>query len=178
MITVANLRPVKGIDVLVRAAALVCRSRPDTVFLVVGAASDAAYSEEMRRLAASLGISDRMRFWGLESQPGRLLGAADVFALLSHNEGFSNAIIEAMAQRLPCVVSDVGGNAEAVRDGHNGWLVAPSDHTAAAVRILALLDDAGSRRRMGEAGFELVERQFTTAAMIRRLTASYDALLR
>jgi glycosyltransferase involved in cell wall biosynthesis len=177
VITVANLRPVKGIEIFLRAAALVCRKRPDATFVIVGAASDPGYFEEMQRLSTWLGISDHVRFWGPEGQPAKLLSSSDIFALLSNNEGFSNAIVEAMAQQLPCVVTDVGGNAEAVRDGHNGWLVPRADYSAAADRILALVEDVELRRRMGAAGFEVVERQFTTPAMIERLTGCYEALL-
>ena len=177
VITLANLRRVKGIEVLLRAAALVCRSRPETVFLIVGDALDPGYLEELQKLATSLGISDSVRFWGPETRPARLLGACDVFALLSHSEGFSNAIVEAMASRLPCVVTDVGGNPEAVFDGRNGFVVGRGDYQAAADRIITLIADEEGRQRMGDAAFRIVEEHFTTTAMINRLTACYEGLL-
>ena len=178
VVTLGNLRRIKGVEVLLRAAALVCRSHPGTVFLIVGDALDSGYLEELQQLAASLGISDYIRFWGPETRPARLLRACDVFALLSHSEGFSNAIVEAMASRLPCVVTDVGGNREAVFDGRNGFVVDRGDYQAAAGRIIKLIADDGARQRMGDAAFRVVEERFTTTAMISRLTACYEGLLR
>jgi glycosyltransferase involved in cell wall biosynthesis len=78
---------------------------------------------------------------------------------------------------LPCVVTNVGGNPEAVVDGRNGFVVGPGDYRAAADRILALLDDGEQRQRMGDAALRIVEERFTTTAMMRRLTACYEDLL-
>lgn len=178
VMTVANVRPIKGIDVLLRAAAGVCRSLPETMFVIVGDAPDPAYLRQVEQLAGALGIGANVRFLGYQPNLRSLLPAADAFALLSWSEGFSNAILEAMASRLACVVSDAGGNPEAVLDGQNGWVVACGDHSAAAGKLISLLTNVEERDRMGRRSLALVQTQFTIEAMIRRLTASYEAVLR
>jgi glycosyltransferase involved in cell wall biosynthesis len=90
----------------------------------------------------------------------------------SHAEGISNAILEAMALRLPVVATDVGGSPELVREGVNGFIVPPGAPAALARRILDLLGSAQLRRHMGEKGRRIVEREFAVAQM----RASYDAL--
>lgn len=177
VITVANIRPVKGIELVLRAARLASESRRNVIFLIVGDAPDPGYLREMQDLVQSLQVASCVRFWGPERDVGSLLKAADVFLLLSHSEGFSNALVEAMACGLPCVASDVGGNREAVQSGETGFVTPPGDYTVAAARIGELLDCPEERRRMGAAARERVQRQFTTAAMIQRITASYEALL-
>jgi glycosyltransferase involved in cell wall biosynthesis len=177
VISVCNIRRLKGIDVLIRAAAMVCASRPRAVFVVVGAAPDTACLAELQDMRAAYGLCKNFYFWGPERHVASLLKAADVFALLSRTEGFSNAIVEAMTCGLPCVVTDVGGNREAVRDGECGWVVPPDDQQSAADRIGKLIDEPEIRRRMGGAALAIAQRNFTAAGMIERLTELYDKLL-
>jgi len=105
------------------------------------------------------------------------LSAADIFVLPSRSEGFSNAIVEAMAASLPVVATDVGGNAEAVRDGISGFVVPSEDIPALAAAIIRLLSDPSKAQAMGVAGKKLVEEKFTTDAMMRQITFSYAQLL-
>jgi glycosyltransferase involved in cell wall biosynthesis len=177
VLTVANVRKVKGLDVLVRAAGRVLQARPDTTFLVVGRIDDRAYYEELLRMAKTLGIAGRICFTGPADCVPLYLSAADVFCLLSRSEGFSNALVEAMAASLPCVATAVGGNPEALSDGSNGYLVEPEDDAAPADRILHLLDNPATREAMGKAAACLVRERFTTATMVRALASSYEELL-
>ena len=107
-----------------------------------------------------------------------LLKASDVFCLPSRSEGLSNALLEAMACRLPCVATDVGGNPEAVIDGLTGFLVPAENPEALAARILTLLRNRDSAQRMGQASRRLVESKFTVQHMIHRLAFLYNELLR
>jgi len=178
---VANIRRVKGIDVFLRAAAIVKQRCPDTTFLIAGVfgtnAEHVTYKEEVLRLRNTLGLDKQVRFLGASTQVPQLLALSDVFALTSRSEGFSNALLEAMVCGVPPVVSAVGGNPEVVEDGVNGFLVPPDDPAAAADRIMKLLADPEMRRRMGAAARKRVLDRFTIQVMVNRVAAAYDSLL-
>ncbi len=175
--TVGNIRWIKGHDVFVRAAALVLKRFPETVFSIAGEVLEPGYYTELERLVREAGIADRFHFAGGVSNVQQHLRQADVFVLPSRSEGFSNAILEAMAAGLPVIATDVGGNAEAVEGGVTGLLVAPGDARALAAAICSLLADPASSERMGAAGRALAERRFSTAAMMRRLVGQYRELI-
>lgn len=175
--TVANIRPVKGLDVLMRAAAIVCREFPQSRFLIAGEIIDREHHEHLMRLVRELGLQENVTFLGRTENVTGLLKLSTMFCMLSRSEGFSNAILEAMATGLPCVVTSVGGNPEAIQDGHSGFLVPSEDERTAAERILALLRDREKARQMGKAARATVEEKFTAAAMVRGWTRQYDMLL-
>ena len=106
-----------------------------------------------------------------------LLRAADLFVHPSHQEGFSNAILEAMAAGLPVVACDVGGNPEAVVDGVTGRLVPPRDPTALANAMAEILADPGKGRSMGEAGRQRATEQFSLDRMVREIEEMYESLM-
>lgn len=106
-----------------------------------------------------------------------LLKMSSVFCMLSRSEGFCNALLEAMACGVPSVVSRVGGNPEAIRDGESGFLVPVEDHQAAAERILFLLRNPDQASKIGEAGRNAVFSQFSATAMIDNLISLYSELM-
>jgi L-malate glycosyltransferase len=177
IVSVGNIRPVKGTDVLLKTAARVCEQFPCAVFVVIGRANDTEYFRSVQDLSKSLGLSRNVRFLGLRNDVISILKASDVFFLPSRSEGLSNALLEAMACQLPCVVTDVGGNAEVVEDSQSGFLVPSEDSASAADRILALLRDSQAGRRMGKFGRKIVEERFGAQAMVDRLVGLYDGLL-
>jgi glycosyltransferase involved in cell wall biosynthesis len=177
VVTVGHVRRVKGFDILIRAAATVCQRLPRTTFVVAGEPLEPDYVLELEDLARSLGVAERVCLLGGTENVFPLLRTSDVFCLPSRSEGFSNALLEAMACGLPCVVTRVGGNAEAVKDGHNGFLVPPEDPLALAERLLVLLENSARAKRMGEAGARIVRERFTVEAMIDQLVGIYDDLL-
>lgn len=174
---VANIRRIKGIDVLVRAAQRVCAEIPGAVFLLVGDCSPRPSVEEIRSLVRSLGLENNVKFLNFVENPVPILKMSNVFCLLSRSEGFSNALLEAMACGVPPVVTQVGGNPEAIRDGENGFLVPPEDDKAAAERILSLLRDPERARRLGEAARATARTQFSAETMIQNLVGLYRELL-
>jgi glycosyltransferase involved in cell wall biosynthesis/peptidoglycan/xylan/chitin deacetylase (PgdA/CDA1 family) len=179
--TVANLRPIKGIDVLVRAAAAVTKEIPEALFLVAGDdahGSRRPYAEEVKQLAKSLGVEHSMRFLGQLDRVPALLGLSDLFVLPSRSEGLSNALLEAMLSGLPCVSTSVGGSPEVVVDHRTGYLVAPDDPDALAGRILKLLRDPQLRTRMGQTGRARVLEEFTVAKMTASVADAYRLALR
>jgi glycosyltransferase involved in cell wall biosynthesis len=174
---VANIRRVKGIDVLVRTAQRVCRELPDAVFLVAGSLYERDYSEEVKAMIRSIGLEKNVRLLGFIGDPVPLLKMSDAFCLLSRSEGFCNALLEAMACGIPSVVTRVGGNPEAINDGENGFLVPVEDDSAAAERLLTLLRDPERSTQIGEHGRNSVQTRFSAEAMIQKLIGVYRDLL-
>ena len=129
--TVANWRAVKGIDILVEAAALVLQSAAHVRFVIAGqfgqSPTDAAFTATVKQRARDLGIEKQMTFLGPCGYVPELLAVCDIFALPSRSEGLSNAILEAMQAALPCVATDVGGNPELIEHAATGYLVPAAD---------------------------------------------------
>ena len=170
LVCVANMHhPVKGQTDLLMALREVLRHRPDARLVLVG---DGERRPLLERLARRLGIAERCHFLGHRRDAPAILASAVAAVSASHAEGISNSILEAMALRLPMVATAVGGTPEIVRDGQDGFLVPPGAPAALARRMLDLLGDAALRRRMGERGRRIVEREFGLAQM----RTSYDAL--
>jgi L-malate glycosyltransferase len=175
--TVGNIRRVKGHDVFIKAAASVVRQFPNVTFNIAGEVLDLAYFKELQDLVRDLKLTDRFSFVSGVTNLREHLSAADIFVLPSRSEGFSNAIIEAMAASLPVVATDVGGNAEAVKDGASGFIVPPDDIAALSGAIVKLLSDPSKAKEMGIAGRDLAIERFTIDAMMNRITHVYASLL-
>ncbi len=120
-----------------------------------------------------LGLGDRVRLLGKRpaGDVAALLQGADVFLHTSCSEGISNAVLEAMATGLPVVTTDVGGMAEAVRDGIDGYLVPVRDADATAAALVRLAGDRALRAQMGAAGRERVTADFRLADQITAFAA-------
>ncbi|HEV2620229.1 MAG TPA: glycosyltransferase family 4 protein [Acidobacteriaceae bacterium] len=175
--TVGNIRRVKGHDILVKAAKLVLDRFPDVSFHIAGEVLEPEYYADLQALIREYKISDCFHFAGGLKDPRNFLLAADIFVLPSRSEGFSNAIIEAMAASLAVVATDVGGNSEAVEDGVTGLLVPTEDPSALASAISRLILNPAELCAMGAAARAAVEEKFTTEVMMRRITDTYAQLL-
>jgi glycosyltransferase involved in cell wall biosynthesis len=167
---VANLRPVKGVEVFLRAAKNVIARFPATQFLVVGEGGE---RQNLLELSRNLGIEDNVRFLGRRQNIPGLLAALDIGVLSSHSESFSNAIVEYMAAGLPVVCTDVGGAREAITEGVNGFVVPPGDHMAMAQRLSEIL--YGSRSSlMGRESKKLAEKLFSISSVIDQYQNLYE----
>jgi glycosyltransferase involved in cell wall biosynthesis len=175
--TVANVRRVKGLDTFVKAAHRVVSEFPHARFLVVGGENEPDYAAELHEEIRLKNLAKNVFLLGLTENVVPILKASQVFCLLSRSEGFSSALLEAMACSLPCVATLAGGNGEAVVDGTTGFLVAPDDPQAAADRVLRLLRDSALRATMGDAGYRRVASQFTVSTMLNNLIAFYQQLV-
>lgn len=174
--SVGHMRPEKGTDIVIEAAAQVLRRQPDCRFLIVGADNDLQFAAQMRARVHTLGLEKKIVFVGLTRDVIPILKSSNIFCLLSRTEGFSNAILEAMACKLPCVVTNVGGNAEAVENGVTGFVVPSEDVESAADSILALLNDSVGAAKMGESARKRVEMKFSSEQMISALIEFYESL--
>jgi glycosyltransferase involved in cell wall biosynthesis len=175
--TVGNIRRVKGHDVLIKAAAGIVARFPSVSFSIAGDVLEPDYFLELQALVSELGLSEHFHFAGGVANLREHLSSSDIFVLPSRSEGFSNAIVEAMAASLPVVATDVGGNAEAVADGVSGFIVPSEDIAGLSAAIVRLIDDPELARTMGEAGKNLALEKFTTEAMMEKIIVVYDGLL-
>ena len=177
---VANLSPIKRMDTLVEAFALANQQYCSAYLIVVGDNKSSKHAvstlAELEALASRLGIRERIIFVGRAEDPMPYINRFTVAVLCSESEGFSNSIIEYMSARRPTVCTDVGGNAEIVQDGHNGFLVPVGDVGVLADRLVQLLSDSALARRLGEAGSETV-RAYTHTRMVAEQMACYDRVL-
>ncbi|WP_236615139.1 glycosyltransferase [Desulfovibrio sp. X2] len=168
---VANLRPVKRVDVFVEAAARVAAERPHTVFVVVGEGEERPGLEAR---AAALGLNGNMRFLGRRTDVADLLPGLDVGVLTSDSESFSNSMLEYMAAGLPVAATAVGGCREALGDSPAGVLVAPGDAEGLARGVGMLLGQEGLRREAAARHPRRVAEMFSR----ERYVADYAALYR
>jgi GalNAc-alpha-(1->4)-GalNAc-alpha-(1->3)-diNAcBac-PP-undecaprenol alpha-1,4-N-acetyl-D-galactosaminyltransferase len=155
LVTVARLTRQKRLDLLLSAFSLI----PNTDECSLTIVGDGPLKGTLENLARELGISHRVSFTGLVTNPSSFLHGADLFVLTSEFEGFPNALLEAMACGVPVISFDCpSGPSEIIRDGIDGILVPPLDIDALARTISKLLDDEPKRIRLGQAGLEVRER--------------------
>lgn len=171
---VANLSPPKDYPTFLRAAAKVVRHNPEVYFLIVG---DGPLRASLEAETARLGLAGQVVFAGQRTNLNRFLACMDVFILCSVREGFSNALIEAMAIGLPVIATRVGGNIEAVVDGDSGFLFSAGDDEALSRLILRLISDPAKSRSLGEHGRTRVRRDFSMAKYLRSMETLYTDLL-
>lgn len=177
MTITANLIPYKGHLDLVAALGVAAEALGSGwTLLCVGA--DRGHGTALRAAAEEVGVAERIQWLGAREDVARLLAASDIGVLCSHEEGFSNAVLEYMAAGLPSVVTDVGGNAEAVADGTCGLVVPPRDPSRLAQALLRLAKDPAMRERMGAAARARVERHFDIAVCVSAYASLYRALAR
>lgn len=173
--TVARLEPQKGIRFLIEAMELLQSSGVDAELWIVGDGPDRPELEAM--VNASPDLRDSVKFLGQRDDVPALLGQMDMFVLPSLWEGLPNAVMEAMAARLPVVATSVDGTPELVNDGETGLLVPPKSPEALADAIAKLVADGALRQRMGQAGRRRIEQHFTEDRMIAETEALYRELI-
>ncbi|QBI53193.1 glycosyltransferase [Streptomonospora litoralis] len=153
---VGRLDEEKRIDDLIRALARVAERR-DAQLALVGIGQR---EQELRRLAAELGVADRVHFLGFvpDADLPQVYVAADLFAIGSVAELQSIATLEAMSTGLPVVAADALALPHLVSAGHNGYLYTPGDIATLAERLLAVLEPERARTEMGAASREIARR--------------------
>ncbi len=172
---VANLIEYKGHEDLITAFALIKNKIPqDWRLLCVG--RDDGIGGRLKTFSDSLGLGSYVIWTGPREDVSAIQAASDIGVLSSHEEGFSNAILECMASSLPMVVTDVGGNAEAVIDGDSGLVVPAKNPSALSQALLALTLDR-HRSSMGNRGRIRVMKKFTMDICIERYDLMYRQLV-
>lgn len=172
---IANLIYYKGHADLLEAMPLILATHPHVHLLLVG--RDGGVEDQLKRHSIELGIQEYVHFVGSRQDVADLLHLLDVQVLPSHEEGFSNAILEGMAAGRPLVVSRVGGNPEAVIDGITGLVVPPRSPVALSEAISELLSNPAYATELGRKAQERVRREFSIARMMQSLELLYQNVL-
>lgn len=146
------------------------RKRPRSLFIVAGEGPKTA---ELKDQVLSLPMPERVRFIGQRDDMPRVMNAADVFVMTSVKEGFSNALLEAMASGLAIIATSVGGNAEAVRDGKDGVIIPPMQIEHLHRTADRMVMDNAWRDSLRASARERAQ-NFSLDAMVRRLEALYS----
>ena len=167
---VARMAAPKDHLLLVRALAGV---RVPFRLLLIGDGPDRA---ELVAALERAGLSEHASLVGVSSEVPRLLAEAHVAALISRQEGFPLAVLEAMRAALPVLATDVGGVREAVEHGVTGLLVQRGDEAGLRTALTRLLSDAALRSSLGSAGRQAYEERFTAARMVAGTEAVYREL--
>jgi glycosyltransferase involved in cell wall biosynthesis len=171
---VANLRPVKGLDVLVRAAARVATAHPDLTFQVAG---EGDLRPEMEQAVRDAGLAGRFGLPGsVRDIPGFLAGL-EIAVLSSRAEGMCNAVLEYMAAGRAIVATTVGANTEMIEYGVHGLLVPPDDAEALAAALDRLVRDPALAARLGAAARLRAVERYSREAMVRRFEDFYHDLV-
>jgi glycosyltransferase involved in cell wall biosynthesis len=175
---VALFRPRKGVEVLLRAMALLIRQGQLVRLKAIGGFENADYEQQIHALAERLGVSDYVEWRGFQPDVLQELTSVDALVLPSlFGEGMPMVVLEAMAVGLPIVASAVEGVPEVVREGQEGLLVAPNDVNALADALLRLLHDRLAARSMGHAARRRQRSSYSDRAMASRVSGIYDRLL-
>jgi glycosyltransferase involved in cell wall biosynthesis len=168
--TVARLHRQKGIPFLLRAAAQVHRSFPQTRFMIVGGGP---WEKKLKSEAAHLGLARSVLFLGEREDATDLLSLFDVFVLPSLWEGLPYVLIEAAILAKPIVATDIDGVREVLRDGETGLLVPAADPASLALAVKLLLDDPALGRCLAGRAQRLIPKQFTIGRMIEETKRLY-----
>jgi glycosyltransferase involved in cell wall biosynthesis len=172
--TAITWRPRKGYRLLFEAFAAVRKASPRAALLVAGVDR---LEGDPADLADQLGIREAVYTLGRRDDMTEVLATFDVFALPSESEGMSNALLEAMAMRLPVVATAVGGNVVVIEDNVSGFLVEYPDSPALARKVLELFSNAELRKGVGGRARDRVVERYSAAAMVRDMEALYDRVL-
>ena len=160
---VGRLAPQKRLRDVVWAIQLLKQLRDRVYLLLVG---DGPERARLERLAKHMGCSDLVRFAGHRDDVQRLMQVMSVVWLASDFEGMSNSLMEAMANSIPVVASDIPPNRELVVDGETGFLVAVKDSVGMAQFTDRILGDADLAARLGRAGRARIESEFSVDSMV------------
>lgn len=176
MVCVANLIPYKGHADLIHALGGIRAELPDD-WAIAMVGLDSGLGAELRAMAKRQGVAKHILWLGERSDVISIYAASEIGVLCSHQEGFSNSVLEGMAAGAAMVVTDVGGNAEAVLNGECGLVVPAHDPSALGKAILTLVRDSDMRRRMACAGQLRVAEKFSLDSCVSQYAGLYRALL-
>lgn len=173
---VGRIEPLKGIDVLIRAASFI--EGPFRVLVVGGDEKDSRRKRELLRLARELGVADRITWIEAAAHDDLpyYYNAADVCAVPSYYESFGLVALEAMACGVPVVASRVGGLKETVQDGRTGYLVPWRCPEPFAERLDLLLTNEPLRRSLGREA-RLVAENYRWSEVAERVEGVYHELV-
>jgi glycosyltransferase involved in cell wall biosynthesis len=174
--SLGNIRPAKGYDILLRAAALLNQKPGSYRFVVAGQGKGRLY-EDLLALRKQLGLEERVRFLGFIDDAAAFLAALDLFLSTSISEGLPLSAIQAMVAKLPLIVTRCGGYEGLVSDRENGWLVEVGNPRAIAEVIELVAGDPGLRVRLAANARQYAIKTFDISVMLGAYQALYEQLI-
>ncbi|NWF39498.1 glycosyltransferase [Mariprofundus sp. NF] len=162
-VKVANLAERKGHIDLLKAFSTISHNHAARLFLV---GEDRGAQHEIEMMVNNLGLEEQVVILGGCSNIPDILSAMDGYVMASHSEGFSNAILEAMAAGLPIVATTVGGNAEALQNGKAGLLVPPYDPVALSKAMQEAMNNQELRETVSAVAKQSSREKFSVDAMV------------
>ena len=174
--SLGNIRSAKGYDILLRAAAYLNEKEAPFRFVIAGQGKHGLY-ERLLRLREELGLEDIVHFLGFNDDPAGFLANLDMFLLSSTSEGFSIATIQAMASKLPVVVTRSGGPEEIVNHGENGWLIEAGKPEAISDALSELMGQQDMLDILAEKGQKHAQNTFDIEKMLSKYADIYNAVL-
>lgn len=171
--TVSRLVPIKGLQNLIEALAIISDKIPNLHWLAVG---DGPEKETLLQLAKSKGIEDQVHFIGFRKDVPRCLKAMDIYVSTSYSEGFGLSVIEAMAAKVPVISTPVGGISDFLVDRINGLAIPSKQPYEIARCIMILYENPGLRNDLIEGAHEMVSERFTLHEMADNTLTLYQNL--
>lgn len=170
--SLGNIRPAKGYDILLRAAALLKDAQPAFRFVIAGQSNSKLY-DELLSLRQELGLEERVHFIGFIDDAAEFLAGLDIFLSSSISEGLPLSAIQAMVSKLPVIATRCGGWQELIDHGENGWLVDTSNPEAIADAIRTLAPDGERCRQLAQNARDSAIRNFDIQVMLDAYQQTY-----
>jgi len=174
------INPVKGHDIVIRAAAMIRKNNPNLRVLIVGGhltEKDKLYEIQLRQLTRELDLDNNVIFTGFRNDIYNLIQSTDVVVLASrYQDPLPRTLIEASALRKPIVATRVGGIPEIVENGVSGILVEPNDSQALAKSVIFLLENRERAKEMSQAARRIAETKFRIEDHVKKIIGLYAEL--
>ena len=167
--TISRLDPIKNHSMMIKAYSEVKQKLPDVKLIIIG---DGDKMSDLKQLVKDLDIEQDVVFTGFIDNPQRFITLFEIFLLSSFSEGTSMTLLEAMSLAKPCVVTDVGGNPEIVKDFETGLLVVSDDAKKFSSSIMKLIANLNLLNEYGTAS----RHRFIEKYSVERMVESYHAL--
>ena len=168
---VANFSSIKGHKDLINAFKHIHTKYNSKLFLI---GKDNGTLEELEDLVNAQGLENKIKFLGFREDIPEILLAMDGYICASHTEGFSNAILEAMASGLPTIATDVGGNPEIIKNEKNGLLVKSKDQNDIARTMIKIMEDSILSQKISEDALRTVNEKYNTEKMVKSYIDIYE----
>lgn len=175
--SLGNIRPAKGYDILLQAAALLKNNQQTFRFIIAGQADKGNLFVELLNQRQELGLEEQVQFLGFLDDPAEFLSNLDLFLSSSISEGLPLSAIQAMAAQRPLLATRCGGYEELVTDKQNGWLVEAGNPQAITNAIESLAGAPAVRSRLAAEAKKHAVETFDISVMLKAYEQVYDQLI-
>ncbi len=175
--SLGNIRPAKGYDILLDAAALLGKQGKSCHFVIAGQPDKKGLYQALLDQREELGLEEQVQFLGFLDDPAEFLANLDLFLSTSISEGLPLSAIQAMAAQLPLLATRCGGYEELITDRENGWLVDVGSPVAIADAISLLATKPEIRAKLAEKARKHAVETFDISVMFNAYERIYDQLM-